>query len=409
MTTRTRAWALLVGSCLWLLVATAPAAGIAVQDAGTSPAVAAAQTTTGDEDLLNESGEAVENVTDGNATSNLTDDALSTDGNLTDAVDGDANGTVDGSVDGLDGGTNATGGTSAVDDTLTTVSSPAGPVVVDGSADAVANLSTSLGSGSLASLEVSASASTGTDGDGQAADSGDGSADGGAGDDVAIWPGLAPGWFQPPALPLQGPGSLALGSLIAGLAAAGAARRSASVGLGALAERLPRIFPFGYSRYDDSDPLEHEVRATLHEAVEAEPGVNLSALADRVDVSMSTVRHHLDVLVDEGLVTTEQCFGKRCYFPLSRDSDALAAALGTPATAAILEALAERGPSTVSQLAEAVDRDASTVSHHLSRLEEVDLLERERDGRAVRASLSPVARRALGGDDPPAAAARSDD
>jgi DNA-binding transcriptional ArsR family regulator len=42
-----------------------------------------------------------------------------------------------------------------------------------------------------------------------------------------------------------------------------------------------------------------------------------------------------------------------------------------------------------------VDRDASTVSHHLSRLEADGLVERERDGPAVVNRLAPATRAAL--------------
>jgi DNA-binding transcriptional ArsR family regulator len=58
-----------------------------------------------------------------------------------------------------------------------------------------------------------------------------------------------------------------------------------------------------------------------------------------------------------------------------------------------VDVLAERGPTSVSELADTLDVDPSTVSHHLSRLEEVGAVERERRGRAVLSSLSVSAER----------------
>ncbi|WP_139136135.1 helix-turn-helix domain-containing protein [Haladaptatus sp. W1] len=73
------------------------------------------------------------------------------------------------------------------------------------------------------------------------------------------------------------------------------------------------FMPLRYSKYDDSDPLEQEVRAELHDHIERAPGTYLSQLDDRMDVSLSTIRHHLRILEDEKIVTNAKiriaCFG----------------------------------------------------------------------------------------------------
>ncbi|MFC7196213.1 helix-turn-helix domain-containing protein [Halosimplex aquaticum] len=162
------------------------------------------------------------------------------------------------------------------------------------------------------------------------------------------------------------------------------------------AARLPRVIvPPGYSRHDDSDPLEHETRRDLFETVERSPGINLSTLAEGTDASLSTVRHHLRILEEEHLLVSERIRGQRRYF-LSNESDpALLAALDDTATEPILRTLARSGPASVSDLADALGRDPSTISHHVSRLEDDGLVERERDGRSVQNSLAPVAERVL--------------
>jgi len=160
--------------------------------------------------------------------------------------------------------------------------------------------------------------------------------------------------------------------------------------------RLPRvILPPGYSRYDDSDPLEHETRRSLFEAVERSPGVNLSMLADETDGSLSTVRHHLRILEAEHLLGTKRIRGQRRYFLSNESEPALVAALDDTATEPILRTLAQTGSATVSDLADALGRDPSTISHHLSRLEDDGLIERERDGRSVENSLATTAERVL--------------
>lgn len=61
----------------------------------------------------------------------------------------------------------------------------------------------------------------------------------------------------------------------------------------------------------------------------------------------------------------------------------------------VLEAVARLEPTSGSELAATLDRDPSTVSHHLSRLADAGLVKRERDGPALHNSLAPEARPAL--------------
>ena len=162
--------------------------------------------------------------------------------------------------------------------------------------------------------------------------------------------------------------------------------------------RLSRVvLPLGYSRHDDSDPLDHETRQSLFETVERSPGVNLSTLADESDASLSTVRHHLRILEEEHLLVSERIRGQRRYFPSNESDPALLAALDDTATQPVLRELAQSGSASVSDLADALGRDPSTISHHVSRLEDDGLVERERDGRSVQNRLSAEAERMLVG------------
>ncbi|WP_207587670.1 metalloregulator ArsR/SmtB family transcription factor [Halomontanus rarus] len=153
-------------------------------------------------------------------------------------------------------------------------------------------------------------------------------------------------------------------------------------------ELLP-ISIFKYSRYDDSDPLENDRRRTIYRTVEDDPGAYLSAVSETSDVPLSTVRHHVRVLEEEGLVTSVKVHGKRRYFPAGEDDVELHAALAEPSKRGVLEALADHGRANNGDLATALDRDPSTVSHHLSTLEDDGLVVREKDGRAIVNELAP--------------------
>lgn len=150
----------------------------------------------------------------------------------------------------------------------------------------------------------------------------------------------------------------------------------------------------GYSRFGGSDdPLAHETRADIYEAVNEDPGIYVAKLARVTDTPVSTVRYHTRVLVREGLVEQRTERGRSRLVPARQEADLVAVDDGT--RRALLVALAERGPATGSDLASHLDLSKSTVSYHLGRLEADGLVERDREGRTVQNALSAAARRSL--------------
>lgn len=152
------------------------------------------------------------------------------------------------------------------------------------------------------------------------------------------------------------------------------------------------VFLASYSRYDGSDPLEHEVRNDLHEAILRSPGSYVTELGEMNDVPRSTLRYHLRILEREGLVYAETILGNLRYYPAGSDVDELAVALESEATAAVLDAVERLEPVSVTTVAAELDRSPSTISYHLDRLEDEGLVERERDGEAVLTRLTPDAK-----------------
>jgi DNA-binding transcriptional ArsR family regulator len=158
----------------------------------------------------------------------------------------------------------------------------------------------------------------------------------------------------------------------------------------------------GYSRWDDSDPLHHETRRDLHRSVVASPGISLSALVERTDTNRSTLRYHCRVLEREDLVETATRHGQRRFYPdpgwsgeaLDHDP-ALSAALRDDTLRAVLRAVYRTEPVSVGELAAELDCASSTVSYHLGRLEDDGLVDRHRDGRSVRTSLTTPVRQRL--------------
>lgn len=150
----------------------------------------------------------------------------------------------------------------------------------------------------------------------------------------------------------------------------------------------------GLSRVDTDGVLEQPTRAAVYEAVRDSPGIGLSELAETVDVTKSTVRYHVGILRDAGLVGTTEIGGVLRVAADGTNAE-LAAALRATPTAAVLGAIADRGPASVTTLANETDRALSTVSHHLSALEERGFVDRERRGEAVITTLTDETKAAL--------------
>ncbi|SEO77945.1 Helix-turn-helix domain-containing protein [Halogranum amylolyticum] len=143
----------------------------------------------------------------------------------------------------------------------------------------------------------------------------------------------------------------------------------------------------------DGERFDNEVRSTVFRTIVDSPGTYVAALAEETDIPRSTIRYHVRVLEREGAVFGEKIRGRHRCFPRCHDDPALTAALADEVLVDVLEAIARVEPASTSELAAELDRAPSTVSHHISRLAEDGLVDRERDGGAVLTRLADDVRR----------------
>ncbi|WP_252700919.1 metalloregulator ArsR/SmtB family transcription factor [Natronosalvus vescus] len=384
------------------------------------------ETTDDTEDAVNETSETLEETTDSLAgttgsleetadeTTDMVDDTVGTVGDAVEEASDETTETIDDTVETVDDTVDDTGET--LEETTTTLSDTTNTVL--GSTDMNATVRTESELADLeATLEANVTTEEGTEPDLEGAFADDETASGPLGistpepsssTQTAV-NGILAGLL----------GAVAVSSMGVGVAGAGAGAGAGATGAGAGAAgstvaswtgasqlrrwwnllrdaiSVPLAALFRYSRYDDSDPLENDRRKEIFDAVTAEPGLYLSEVSDHSDVPLSTVRHHVRILEEENIVTSIKVDGKRRYFPIDADDVELHAALAEPTRRRLLEELATLGQAPNGQLADALDRDPSTISHHLSKLEESGLVVREREGRSVVNELSPAATTAL--------------
>lgn len=178
--------------------------------------------------------------------------------------------------------------------------------------------------------------------------------------------------------------------------AADGATLSAGDGIDApLLDRLrPTASSSSLSRTDTDGVLEQPTRSAVYGAIEAAPGTDLRSIAASVGVTKSTVRYHVGVLREAGLVDAAEVAGSLRFAPAEVDAE-LAGVLGADGTGTVLAAVAANEPASVTAVAEATDRAPSTVSYHLSALEERGFVDRERTGEAVVTTLTESTRSAI--------------
>ena len=142
------------------------------------------------------------------------------------------------------------------------------------------------------------------------------------------------------------------------------------------------------------DEFTHDCRAFLFDQIRLRPGINLSTLSDRTATSMSTIRHHLRVLERSEVIRSEKRRGKRRFYPSDFDADELESAIGE-GPAALIDALDSLEEPSGLELAAELDQDPSTISYHLTRLDDAGVISRKRDGRTVVNALTPAAEERL--------------
>jgi predicted transcriptional regulator len=137
---------------------------------------------------------------------------------------------------------------------------------------------------------------------------------------------------------------------------------------------------------DEPAELELQSRREIYQHVADTPGIHFRALLDAMGCAKGTLQYHLRWLVEEGLIEESDDGEYTRYYPAG-DFDAedrrVLNALRRTIARRILAYLASEGALTTSVLADRLEKSDSTISWHLSKLQEAGLVEKERDGRRV--------------------------
>ncbi|MHB8606083.1 MAG: winged helix-turn-helix transcriptional regulator [Thermoplasmatota archaeon] len=148
-----------------------------------------------------------------------------------------------------------------------------------------------------------------------------------------------------------------------------------------------------FTRLKRSEILDNEMRAKLYEVISTEPGMHLAALEARSGIGHGATLYHLNTMEREGLVRTVELPGFRRYFVTgARSAEAMRAlaVLASRSSRAVYDAVRAEPGITQLEVAERVGVSPPAVHRTVEKLAEAGLVERARDGKAMRLTAKEV-------------------
>ncbi len=153
---------------------------------------------------------------------------------------------------------------------------------------------------------------------------------------------------------------------------------------------LVGVFAPLYAKTKKDRLLESPRRERLMQAIEENPGINLTGLRKLMDLSWGTTVYHLRLLEDRSLITSVVGQGKRHFFMNSNGShnaqlrEAVAALAGRETTQRLVGAIMSEPGLSQRELARRVGVSDRVVTHHMRRLRKFSLVETQRDNGRMR-------------------------
>ncbi|HLF17241.1 MAG TPA: winged helix-turn-helix transcriptional regulator, partial [Candidatus Thermoplasmatota archaeon] len=145
----------------------------------------------------------------------------------------------------------------------------------------------------------------------------------------------------------------------------------------------------GLRHVDRGNVLEHPMRRSLLQMVEAHPGLHLRELASRHETAVTNTQWHLRKLEMASLVRTQKLQGRRVYYPVqggmaTRERAIQNAALQNPNAERLRQFLEAHAGCNQRSLAEALSMNPGTVRWHLRKLETAGVVRSIQEGAQTR-------------------------
>jgi len=124
---------------------------------------------------------------------------------------------------------------------------------------------------------------------------------------------------------------------------------------------------------------EDSVRNRVREYIWKNPGAHLREIVKKLNIAIGQAQYHLEVLEEMGEVVSYKIGRYKRYFPpiFSIEDARVIGFIHIPSSRKILEALINKGPGKLSEIAEWTNMKPQTVAFHLKVLEEYGIIEKD--------------------------------
>ncbi|MBI2077514.1 MAG: winged helix-turn-helix transcriptional regulator [Euryarchaeota archaeon] len=143
-----------------------------------------------------------------------------------------------------------------------------------------------------------------------------------------------------------------------------------------------------FSRINGNRILDNDVRSKVHEAILHNPGITIKEITQVLDIGWGTAIYHLKRLESERLVVSERHRQFRRFFKngggIVNDAKVAFAELKNPTTHRLATALLDRPGSAQKDLCEALGISAPLAHKYLARMEDANLLTKQREWKTVK-------------------------
>jgi len=143
----------------------------------------------------------------------------------------------------------------------------------------------------------------------------------------------------------------------------------------------------GFRQVSGTNVLDQDVRARIYEYIRSNPGIHLRGLSSEMSIRMGTLRYHLGVLRHtHKIAVSEDPAAVRFYEnsgTYNSEEQQIHKHIRNETTRKILAVLLDRPSATRQDIADAIGISGPSVSWHMKRLEEDNLVLPRREGRMV--------------------------
>lgn len=138
-----------------------------------------------------------------------------------------------------------------------------------------------------------------------------------------------------------------------------------------------RWFAGLFTRLRRSKLLDHPLRAEIQHVIAANPGIHFREITRAVHREMGVVRHHVDILVQGGIIHCQTLKGSSHYFPTTIEDARVMralAALSSPVRRALMQQVLAHPGQTLGEASAALGLEYATVRANIGKLRTADLV-----------------------------------